>query len=144
VHAAEIPVLEQSFGRVRVIAGGWRFDGRSLEGPLDRLAAEAGVAELQLQPGAGVTLEVPAANSLSVYVFEGALAAPRAVTRGHLAITGEGDALRLRAGEAGARALLLKGRPLREPVVSYGPFVMNTQQQIEEAIRDYREGRLAG
>ncbi|NCF10992.1 MAG: quercetin 2,3-dioxygenase, partial [Gammaproteobacteria bacterium] len=54
----------------------------------------------------------------------------------------DGDALRLQAGDAGARVLLLAARPLHEPVVHHGPFVMNTPEEIAQAIADYREGRL--
>ena len=51
--------------------------------------------------------------------------------------------MRARAGEQGVRFLLLAAKPLREPVVQYGPFVMNTREEIEQAIADYRDGRLA-
>ncbi len=54
-----------------------------------------------------------------------------------------GDRVRVRAGGEGARFLLLAARPLREPVVQYGPFVMNTREEIEQALADYRDGRLA-
>jgi hypothetical protein len=56
----------------------------------------------------------------------------------------DGDRLALRASDAGARALLLAARPIGEPVVQYGPFVMNTREEIDEAIRDFQSGRLAG
>ncbi len=58
-------------------------------------------------------------------------------------VTGEGDRLDLEAGAAGARLLLLRGQPLREPVAHYGPFVMNTQREIEQALQDYRDGVFA-
>ena len=54
----------------------------------------------------------------------------------------DGDELTLTAGPEGARLILLAGRPLREPVVQYGPFVMNTREEIEQAIRDYQSGQL--
>jgi len=57
--------------------------------------------------------------------------------------TTEGE-VRLTAGAAGARFLLLAGRPIAEPVVQYGPFVMNTREEIDQAIRDYQAGTLAG
>jgi len=144
VHAEEIPAIADAFGNARIIAGHWQLDAHAIDGALMSIAAEAGVAELQLHALAGVAVRVPAAHSLSVYVFEGALAGPKPVTAGHLAVTDAGEALQLRAGADGARVLLLHGRPLREPIASYGPFVMNTQQQIEQAIDDYRSGRFAG
>jgi quercetin 2,3-dioxygenase len=58
-------------------------------------------------------------------------------------VLADGDAVTVRAGTAGTRFVLIAGKPLREPVVQYGPFVMNTREQIEQAIDDYRRGRLA-
>jgi redox-sensitive bicupin YhaK (pirin superfamily) len=52
--------------------------------------------------------------------------------------------VQLRAGHDGARLLLLAGKPLNEPVVQYGPFVMNTREEIERAVRDYQAGELTG
>ncbi|HVL58993.1 MAG TPA: pirin-like C-terminal cupin domain-containing protein, partial [Burkholderiaceae bacterium] len=58
-------------------------------------------------------------------------------------VLSDGDTLRVRAGAAGARFLLLAGKPLHEPIVQYGPFVMNSRAEIEQAIRDYQRGELA-
>ena len=57
-------------------------------------------------------------------------------------VLGDGDSVHLRAGSTGARVLLLAGRPLREPIVQYGPFVMNTHAEIERAVRDFQTGKL--
>ena len=65
------------------------------------------------------------------------------VAAGHLAVLGEGDTVRARATGTGARFLLVAARPLGEPVARYGPFVMNTRAEIEQAVRDFQEGRLA-
>jgi redox-sensitive bicupin YhaK (pirin superfamily) len=59
-------------------------------------------------------------------------------------VLGDGDSLRAAAGSLGARFLLLAARPLREPIARYGPFVMNTREQILQAVEDYRNGRLLG
>jgi redox-sensitive bicupin YhaK (pirin superfamily) len=59
-----------------------------------------------------------------------------------MAVLGGGDLLGLRGGEGGARLILVAGRPLREPVARYGPFVMNTKQEIMQAFVDYQEGRF--
>jgi redox-sensitive bicupin YhaK (pirin superfamily) len=99
-----------------------------------------------LEPGASVDVPLPPAYAAYVYVVEGvAQVDGKVLTSGQFATLGEGQAVRLAvAGEAEqtARLLLLAGAPLREPVVQYGPFVMNTQQQIFEAIRDYQTGRM--
>jgi hypothetical protein len=60
----------------------------------------------------------------------------------HLAVLGAGDGLEIGAGTEGLRALLVAGRPIGEPIVQYGPFVMNSREEIEQAMADYRDGRL--
>jgi redox-sensitive bicupin YhaK (pirin superfamily) len=86
---------------------------------------------------------VPVGHTVLAYVFEGeVIIAGQTVTKGSLARLDDGDAVELTTGRNFARALLLGARPLREPVVTYGPFVMNTVAEIEQAIHDYRSGRL--
>jgi redox-sensitive bicupin YhaK (pirin superfamily) len=93
-------------------------------------------------PGALVDVPIPADHAAYVYVFEGAVrVAGREVKDGQLAILGNGNRLQLEATER-AQALLLSGVPLDEPVVQYGPFVMNTEKEIVQAIEDYQAGRL--
>jgi hypothetical protein len=93
-------------------------------------------------PGASVEMPVPADRAAYVYVFEGAArVGGREVKDGQLAILGDGNSVHFEASER-AQALLLTGVPLREPVVQYGPFVMNNEREIAEAIEDYRAGRL--
>jgi redox-sensitive bicupin YhaK (pirin superfamily) len=93
-------------------------------------------------PGASVEVPVPPDHAAYVYVFEGAVGvAGREVKDGQLAVLGDGNTVHFAAGER-AQALLLSGVPLREPVVQYGPFVMNTEREIMEAIEDYQAGRL--
>ena len=93
-------------------------------------------------PGASVDVPVPADHAAYVYVFEGAVrAAGREVKDGQLAVLDDGNRVQLEASER-AQALLLTGVPLREPVVQYGPFVMNTEKEIVQAIEDYQAGRL--
>jgi quercetin 2,3-dioxygenase len=96
-----------------------------------------------LDPGGDVTVPVPAGARALVYVFDGAIEIGERreeVPEGQLAVLGPGEAVRLRGGRG--RALLLAGAPLREPVARYGPFVMNTQQEIVDAIRDFQSGRM--
>jgi redox-sensitive bicupin YhaK (pirin superfamily) len=99
-----------------------------------------------LEPGASVEVPLPPAFAAYVYLFEGAAEVDgQQVKEGQFAVLGEGQAVRLAVAagaEQTARLLLLAGAPLREPVVQYGPFVMNTEQQIHEAIRDYQTGRM--
>lgn len=83
-----------------------------------------------------------------LYVYEGqafTLAGEQrsAIATGQLARLGSGNQLALEAGSEGSRLLVIAGKPLREPIVQYGPFVMNSREEIEQAMRDFRSGRLA-
>jgi redox-sensitive bicupin YhaK (pirin superfamily) len=90
-----------------------------------------------------VSVAVPAGHTVLAYAFEGApTVGGGALPKGRLGVLVDGDALEIRAGERAARVLVLGGRPLREPVVHYGPFVMTSVTEIEQAIRDYQSGRF--
>jgi len=100
-----------------------------------------------LAPGADVTLPVASDQNVCIYVFHGSARvgpADRVIDDGQLAVLGSGDAVRLAVPRDGAnaRALLLAGRPLREPVARHGPFVMNTREELEQAFEDYQAGRM--
>jgi redox-sensitive bicupin YhaK (pirin superfamily) len=100
--------------------------------------------DVAVEAGASLTLATPAGHTVLAYVFEGApVLGGRALAKGQLAILSAGEGLEIAGGAAPARVLVIGGRPLREPVVHYGPFVMNTAAEIEQALRDYRSGRLA-
>ena len=98
-----------------------------------------------LKPGADVTVALPGDQTVLLHVFGGSLQVGdkgQMVGDGTCAVLGEGAAVRLRGGAHGGRALLLAGTPHREPVARYGPFVMNTRAEIQQAIDDYRSGKL--
>lgn len=101
-----------------------------------------------LQPGGAVTQPVPSGHNALVYVFSGeALVGPASapIGEGRMALLDDGDAVLLGNGAdaaVSANLLLLAGLPLREPVARYGPFVMNTEAEIRQALADYREGRM--
>jgi redox-sensitive bicupin YhaK (pirin superfamily) len=90
-----------------------------------------------------VNLPVTAGHNAFVYVYEGSVSVGEsAVPFRSAGILSDGDTLTLRAGSEGARVILFAGKPLNEPVVQYGPFVMNTQEEIRRAITDYQSGSL--
>jgi hypothetical protein len=139
VAAAAIPAARSDDGRahVRVIAG----EALGARAVIDTRTPIA-LHDWTLAPGADVTVPLPADLAAMVYVFAGAAeVAGRRVRDGQLARLGPGDAVRL-AADADARLLLLAGAPLREPVARYGPFVMNTPAEIQEAFVDYQAGRM--
>jgi quercetin 2,3-dioxygenase len=140
-----IPFVDAGEGaRVRVIAG--RFG--DAVGPVSGIAVEPLYLDVELAAGARVSAHVPAGHNAFVYVYEGdvelgADGAGRKVAKSELAILErDGDTLLITSGAADARAILVAGKPLAEPVAKYGPFVMNTPEQIVEAIRDYQSGNF--
>lgn len=144
IKAADIPVLDWHTGvKVKLIAGTLASGAEKHAGAVTGGATEPLYAHLTLEPGAQAELPVSASHQAFVYAIEGeAHIGSRAVPAHTAAILGDGDRLTLQAGQQGAELLLLAGKPLREPVVQYGPFVMNTAEEIEQALRDYRDGRL--
>jgi hypothetical protein len=145
VASAKIPSAESSDGlaRVRVVAG----EALGARAVIDTMTPIV-YQDWSLSPGADVTLPLAAEQQALVYVFEGEArigAAGTAVKDGQLAVLAAGDSVRLRAAEGAtvpARMLLLAGVPLDEPVARYGPFVMNTAQEIQQAFRDYQSGKF--
>ena len=148
IPAAAIPVAAlPGGGWVKVIAGGVAAgDAEPLvRGPIQGQDTEPVYAHAHLGPQQAWSTPVPAAHTALVYVADGDIELGGQVLRqGWAGVLGEGDTVSLRAGRAGADVLLLAGKPLREPVVQYGPFVMNTREEIEQALRDYRQGTLTG
>lgn len=139
VPAAGIPELTQGDAQVRIISG--RLG--EVRGPNDDPHTELLYLDVRLSTGGRARLPVPAAHSAFVYTFEGRLeVAGEPVDTHRLALLGEGDALEVRAADGPARFILVAGRPLGEAIVQYGPFVMSTREEIEQAMRDYRDGRL--
>ncbi len=130
-------------GRAKVIAGTLVHDGRSTPGPIQGVTTEPLYLDVELPAGAAFAHPVPAGHNAFVYPFEGSVTIGGRQLRAQGAgVLGAGDQVEVLAGSEGARFLLLAGRPLGEPVVQYGPFVMNTREEIEQAIRDYQSGEL--
>jgi redox-sensitive bicupin YhaK (pirin superfamily) len=135
-----IPVVDAGGGvRVRVIAG--RFG--EVEGPVSAVVTEPIYLDVALTAGAKFEVPLPAAHNAFAYVFEGAAQiAGEKVGRGELAVLGRGDRFEVEAGAEDARFVLIAGRPLHEPVAKYGPFVMNTADEIRQAVYDYQSGKF--
>jgi redox-sensitive bicupin YhaK (pirin superfamily) len=146
IPAAQVPLAELGDGvRVRVIAGTLRQGTQTWTGPAPAQSAATLYLDVQLPPAANFAVPVPAQDNGFVYLFEGdAVVGPQqqALPANAAGLLGPGEELQVRAGAQGARFLLLTGTPLGEPVVQYGPFVMNTRAEIEQAIDDFQAGRL--
>ncbi len=148
----EVPeIVHDNGAKIRVIAG--EHDGA--RGAVSDIVAEPLYLDVSLPPGAGVTQPIPEGHTGFTYVFEGEA---MSVVEGEsgsangpgtpvpyrtLAVLGDGNAVALR-NDTGkpARALLIAGKPIGEPIVRYGPFVMNTREEIQQAFNDFNEGRF--
>lgn len=168
IPSAEIPVVALAGGmRVKVIAGQFVAPSdtssdsssdasrdapgearavveKTTTGPIHGISTQPLFLDVTVPADGVFSQALPEGHSCFVYVFEGAvdlLGGALGVKQG--GVLGPGAVLEVRAQAAGARFLVLAARPLKEPVVQYGPFVMNTRQEIEQAIADYQSGRLA-
>jgi hypothetical protein len=144
IPSQDIPVCQSEDGRwVKVIAG--EYEG--LQGPIQGVSTQPLFIDVKLAAGLVFEHALPVDHTAMVYVFEGELAPSASLSQAlplkHAAVFGEGERLHLQACALGARFLVLAAKPLREPVVQHGPFVMNTREEIEQAISDYQSGRLA-
>lgn len=143
LEPSRIPTVQVPGGRVRVVAGELVLAGEGTRGPIHGGAVEPLYFDVALDANASVTVPLPPEHTVLAYTFEGAATVgSRELPKGTLAVLVNGDGVRVAAGTTPVRVLLIGGRPLREPVVHYGPFVMNTVQEIEQAIRDYQAGTL--
>jgi redox-sensitive bicupin YhaK (pirin superfamily) len=135
-------------GNAKVIAGTLDVDGSQLAGPIQGLTTDPCYFDVRLPPAATFTQSLDADHNAFIYAYEGSLevgsvAAPRLLPLQAAGVLSPGEVVEVHAGADGASFLLLAARPLGEPVVQYGPFVMNSREEIEQAIDDYRSGQFA-
>jgi redox-sensitive bicupin YhaK (pirin superfamily) len=136
-----IPLVRPADGvEVRVIAG----ELGGVIGPVEGIVTAPIYLDVSLQPGAALALDLPVGHHGFAYVFDGesALVGGELLQRSELGVLSEGEQLQLRGGDKPSRLLVVAGKPLKESVTRYGPFVMNTPEQIHEAIADFRAGKF--
>lgn len=140
VPPGDVPVLDLEGGQVKVLAG--EFQG--VHGPVEGVVTAPLYLDLRLNVESEQEIEIPGGKSAFVYVYQGSVDIEGTyLAERHLGILGDGDVLGVRAsGPQGARLLVVAGDPIREPVVQYGPFVMNTVDEVQQAIVDFNEGRF--
>jgi redox-sensitive bicupin YhaK (pirin superfamily) len=158
VKSADIPeVVDDDGARVRIVCG----DFRGTRGPVDGIAADPIYLDVSVPPGIKKTFPIETARHAFAYIFEGAGAfcgasgplavptesvgwldttPPAEAENRSLVLFDRGDEITVQADKNGVRFLLISGQPLREPVAWYGPIVMNTQDQLQQAFRELQEG----
>lgn len=142
--AASIPKYEIDGIHVKAIAGHLTLNGAAVSGPITGLATEPGYLDIAVASAQELLMGVPDGHTALVYVYEGALQIGSdvfTIEAGSLARLSLAGALVIKAG-ADTRFLILSGKPIGEPIVQRGPFVMNTADEIHQAIRDYTDGKL--
>ncbi|KPL06293.1 pirin [bacterium SM23_57] len=125
--------------QIRVVAG----DVDDITGPVTEIAAEPTYLDVSIPPGTSFSLPVDKEHNAFAYVFEGEGMfgeTGEVVTSPHLIVFDDGNMVEVHTKEKAVRFLLVSGKPLNEPIVRYGPFVMNTKEEIAQALQDLRDG----
>lgn len=146
VAATDIPSYDVTGATIKAIAGSAQVDGQLLTGYLERPSTNPLVWDIRLQPGKSLVLPAPQGLCVMAYVYEGQTQVAGTAVNGQqlLRLSGDGDVVSLEnaSTDEHCQILLLMGQPLHEPIVQYGPFVMNSHAEIEQAISDYRAGNF--
>jgi redox-sensitive bicupin YhaK (pirin superfamily) len=138
IPRADIPEFEAAPGvTVKLVAGQWgNHTGAGPERPTEPLILDLGLAA-----GASASVPVPDGHNGFIFVFQGsANVAGRNIQRGQLGVMSHKGALAVQASDQSTRALIVAGKPLREPIAKHGPFVMNTVDELRQAVSDYQRG----
>ena len=144
IHTNEIPVIKRDRGAtVRVIAGS--VDGTT--GPITGIVAEPTYIDVALAGDGTLVLPIPRGHSAFAYLFEGearfGAEDNSVITAPKLVVWSDGDSIEVHGANKPARLLLVSGQPLNEPIARYGPFVMNTQEEIQQTLRELQQGTFA-
>ena len=139
IRPQAIPEVDDDGASIRVVAG--RYG--SQQGPVSDPNTAFQFLDVSLSGGSTFTHSMPESHTAFIYLFEGeAVIGNDRLKEQQLAVLDNGERLVLTAGGEGARLLLVAGSAVGEPIVQYGPFVMNTRAEIEQALDDFRDGRL--
>ncbi|MFC6440008.1 pirin family protein [Bowmanella sp. JS7-9] len=134
----DVPVLEKGELQVKVLAG--EFEG--VAGPVKNVAVEPLFLDVRSVGAATLAMPLPAMLNAFVYCFEGqAELAGKILQKGELAVLDTGNTLKI-ALKSDSACIIVAARPIEEPIVQYGPFVMNSEAEIRQALMDYQQGRL--
>lgn len=138
--AADVPADERPGVTAKIVAG---RTSTGVEGPVKGVTVEPFYAELVMEPGGVFEEPISAEKTTILAIHSGSVSvAGIALPEAHLGVFGPGDTVRIEAGPQGARVILAAGYPIREPIAWGGPFVMNTEGEVRQAILDYQMGRF--
>jgi len=147
IPSREIPTVTLAGGgAVRVIAGELLQGDARVAGPIGGLSTQPMYFDAHLPAASETVIPTPPTHNAFLYVYEGDAVVgddARPLPFRSAGLLTPGATVRIRAGGQGVRLLLLAGKPIGEPVVQYGPFVMNTTEEIQQAVIDYQRGQLA-
>jgi redox-sensitive bicupin YhaK (pirin superfamily) len=144
IRSDQIPEIRHKDGvKIRVIAG--EVDG--VRGPVKEIVAEPTYLDISIPPDGTFSQSIVRGHAAFAYVFEGegifetgGAEAGKPIFHPRLIVFGDGDQVSVRAADPGARFLLVSGKPLNEPIARWGPFVMNTQEEIEQTLEEIKNG----
>ena len=142
IEPEQVAIHQGAGYQLKVIAGEVSLGDQTVTGPIQNGSTEPLYVDLALEAGQEIALPISAQHNAALYLFEGAAeVAGQEVSLHQLAELAPGNSIEIKALSS-ARLLLLAGKPIGQPVVQYGPFVMNTVAEIEQALQDYRDGCL--
>lgn len=149
VEPGQIPVFQTESFFTKVIAGSTQINDLPVEGYFSREATQPIVLDLHIPAGESARIALPDSHRAVMYVYEGSVmvgapAQAQVASKGMMSRLSDAGDLFVTSSGGVAQVMILAGRPLNEPIVHYGPFVMNSPEEIEQALLDYREGRLTG
>jgi redox-sensitive bicupin YhaK (pirin superfamily) len=148
IQPEEIPLLTlQNGGRVKVVAGTAQIEGQVVSGSIQGMSTDPLFLDVRLTADGHFVQPIAQRHNEFLYLYEGlakvgSILESRLLATHAVGVLSEGDRVEIHAGRKGASFLRLAAKPLHEPVVQYGPFVMNTRDEIGQALADYRDGKL--
>ena len=146
IASEKVPlVMLPQGGSLKVIANSALIEGEKISGPIQKPTTDVIYWDLHLPDNTEFDHTLPEDHNCILYVYEGEIEIgddKAILKKSHAGLLSKGDRLSLKSLTEQAKVLIIAGKPLNEPIVQYGPFVMNTSEEIEQAINDYRSGEL--